>query len=270
MQRLPKAYIDRPGERGAALVVLAIAAVLGFMLLVVIIWAAGQYGAAGSRATGDADDPGTGTEETAPAGDGTGETVDAGDGGGGDTVAPVPGCIIFARHPRVTPRFIEKVVQIARQLRTDPNFLMATMKIESDFDHTVRNKMGGSATGLIQIIDSTAHRLGLPNASVLAGMSAEQQLDYVRRYYVMSGGGNGRMREVDDAYMVVFYPKAAGKAHEYVIARKTMACTAAARRTNAYCGNEPYDLNRDGVITKHEAGAKIRRVYNQEMSRCRR
>jgi hypothetical protein len=230
------------------------------MLLVIFAWVVSTLG-------GHAGDAGQGGDDAAAE---SGTAAEPGDPGDMETVEPVAGCIIFARHPRVTPRFVSKVVQIAASLRTDPNFLMATMKIESDFDHTIRNQMGGSATGLIQIVDKTAHSLGLPNAAVLATMSAEQQLEYVRRYYVMSGGGNGRMREVEDAYMVVFYPKAAGRSPEYVIATKRMACTAATRRFDAYCGNEPYDLNRDGVIQKKEAGNKVRRVYNQEMSRCRR
>jgi hypothetical protein len=248
-------YERRRGERGGLPVFIALAlVVLLFIILVVFLWAAGGGG------SGSQPDDGTGST-----GEGTGVVEGEDDGG---TVAPVPGCIIFRNHPRVTPRFLEKVVQTAASLRTDPNFLMATMKIESDFDHTIRNQMGGSATGLIQIVDKSARALGLPNAAVLASMSAVQQMEYVRRYYVMSGGANGRMREVEDAYMVVFYPKAAGQPAGYVIARQTVACTAATRRTDAYCGNQPYDLNRDGVITKSEAGAKVRRVYNAEMRKC--
>ena len=260
MKHTPRPFKDRRGERGgAAVIVIAVAAVCLFMLLVIFAWVVTSLGGHSGSAGSD-DDPAAES----------GTAADPGDPGDEGTVAPVEGCIIFANHPRVTPRFVAKVVQIAAQLRTDPNFLMATMKIESDFNPAIRNQMGGSATGLIQIVDSTAHRLGLPNAAVLASMSAEQQLEYVRRYYVMSGGANGRMREVEDAYMVVFYPKAAGRSPDYVIATKRMACTPATRRFDAYCGNEPYDLNRDGVILKKEAGYKVRRVYNQAMSRCRR
>lgn len=249
----------RRGERGALPLVFVLFAA-GFLLLVlvVVLLATAQQGPGGAAGT-----------ETETASDGSGAVTpdDETDPG---PVQIAAGCIIFARHPRVTPRFVEKVVQIARQLSTDPNFMMATMKIESDFDHTVRNRGGGSATGLIQIIDSTARALGLPNAAVLASMSAEQQLDYVRRYYVMSGGGGGRMRDPEDAYMVVFYPKAAGKSPDYVIATRRVACTAETRRYDAYCGNAPYDLNSDGVITKSEAGRKARRVYDAEVSKCAR
>jgi hypothetical protein len=248
----------RRGERGALPLMLALFAggIVIFVLAVLLLIQAQRAGSGGA-----------GGDETATEGGGAGE-VTPGDGGDPGPLQLAAGCIIFSRHPRVTPRFVEKVVQIARQLSTDPNFMMATMKIESDFDHTVRNRMGGSATGLIQIVDSTARSLGLPNAAVLASMSAEQQLDYVRRYYVMSGGGGGRMRDPEDAYMVVFYPKAAGQSSSYVIARRRVACTPEARRHDAYCGNEPYDLDHDGVILKSEAGRKARRVYDAEVRKC--
>lgn len=252
-------------QRGALPLLLAVAAVLVLILLLILVLFVAQR-ASHDDGTGDGTSDTEGSSTTSPsdkANPGPDDDTDSG------PVQIVNGCIIFSRHPRVNSAFIEKTVQIARQLRTDPNFLMATFKVESDFDHTIRNQVGGTATGLNQITDKSARGIGLPNAAALASMSAVQQLEYVRRYFVMAGGGGGRMRTPEDCYIANFYPRALGQADGYVIASRRVACTKDSRRWDAYCGNEPYDYDRNGTITKSEAARKVRKIYDTEIRKCK-
>ena len=62
---------------------------------------------------------------------------------------------------KVSVDFKRKVIDIARNLGTDPNYLLAVMSFETGhrFSPSVRNKASG-ATGLIQFMPKTAQSLG--------------------------------------------------------------------------------------------------------------
>ena len=159
------------------------------------------------------------------------------------SLANVPG------SEKVSEAFKQKVIQIAAQLQTDPNFLMAIMSFETggSFRPDQKNHAGSGATGLIQFMPKTAQSLGT-TTEALAKMTAEAQLDFVAKYFAPF---KGRMATVEDAYMAVLFPRAVGKSNSFVLFLKN---------TKAYRQNKGLDLDGDGKITKSEAAFKVSRL----------
>ena len=100
--------------------------------------------------------------------------------------------------------FKQKMEKIAAELDINPNRLMALMASETwgTFNPAIANKSTW-ATGLIQIMPSTATKLGT-TVSALRSMSAVQQLDYVKKYYQLSPGK--KFRSLKDLYLYTFFP----------------------------------------------------------------
>lgn len=152
---------------------------------------------------------------------------------------------------RVTQEFRVRVREIGGNLNIDPSWLMAVMGFETGytFSSSIKNP-GSSATGLIQFVSSTAKSLGTTTAQ-LARMSPVQQLDYVEKYFNQY---KGRINNLGDCYMAVFWPAAIGKPDSYVIA------TSPSRVYNANAG---LDVNRDGTITRGEAVSRVNDSYRR-------
>ncbi|MCE7987629.1 MAG: hypothetical protein DYG89_41220 [Caldilinea sp. CFX5] len=142
--------------------------------------------------------------------------------------------------------FKQKVIEMAQRLGTDPNFLMAIMSFESNgFNPQAKNPHSG-ATGLIQFMPKTAEKLGT-TTDALARMTAEQQLDYVAKYFAPY---TGRLKTLEDAYMAVLWPPAIGQGNNYVLFSSP---------SREYQQNQLLDLNKDGKITVTEAAAMVRK-----------
>lgn len=150
---------------------------------------------------------------------------------------------------RVSPLFVRKVLALAEALRVDPNWIMACIAFESSetFSSSVVNRVSG-ATGLIQFMSKTAAGMGTSTAE-LAQLTPEDQLDYVARYFQNYAG---KLKSLDDVYMVILWPKAVGKAADFALFK------AANKKSKAYVQNRGLDLNKDGTVTKAEAARKIR------------
>jgi peptidoglycan hydrolase-like protein with peptidoglycan-binding domain len=151
----------------------------------------------------------------------------------------------------VSQAFKDKVIRIAVDLDMNPNFLMAVMSFESGgtFSPSVRNAAGSGAVGLIQVMPATARALGTTTAE-LAAMTAEDQLDFVAKYFAPH---RGRLRSIEDTYMAVLWPKAIGKGLDFVLW---------ARGTVQYRQNSGLDIDRDGRITVLDASDKVRRILS--------
>ncbi len=160
--------------------------------------------------------------------------------GNGFALVNVPG------SERVSATFKERVVQIAGDLGTNPNFLMAVMSFETgeSFDPAKRNPVSG-AVGLIQFMRPTAVGLGTTQEA-LAQMTAEEQLDFVAKHFKPF---KNRLRTLEDAYMAVLFPAAVGKGANHVLFK---------RPTTRYNQNIGLDINRDGEITVGEAADRVR------------
>lgn len=140
--------------------------------------------------------------------------------------------------------FVAKMKTVATALAIDPDWLMATMWVESRLKPTAKNP-GSTATGLIQFMASTALKLGTTTAA-LRGMSRVQQLDYVLKYLKPY---RGKMKSALDVYTAVHYPVQLGKSITAVWYSKT-GSTSASRQ--AYAGNSQIDTrygNNDGAVS---------------------
>lgn len=153
---------------------------------------------------------------------------------------------------RVQEAFRAKVIAIAKGISADPNWLMAVMAFETGetFYPYVANGAGSKAIGLIQFVPSTAAGLGTTTQS-LARMSAVEQLDWVEKYYKPF---SGRVRNLGDAYMAVFWPPGIGKPDSYVLFTSA---------DPAYEKNKPLDRGNKGYITRGDCLVFVNAAYKK-------
>lgn len=147
------------------------------------------------------------------------------------------------------PDFKAKVEKIAKLLGTTSGALMAIFKQESGVNPHIQNSIG--ATGLIQFMPDTARRLGT-TTDALAKMDGVEQLDYVYRYYKMTGVGDG---SVGDLYMATFMPKYIGYPDSFVLGQSG----AEGFSGKVYAQNRGLDRNRDGAITVADVKQSVQR-----------
>lgn len=152
---------------------------------------------------------------------------------------------------RVSRQFRDRVRRMAIDLRMPsdgPNWLMACMAWESaeTFSPSIKNAAGSGATGLIQFMPATARGLGT-TTDHLADLTAEQQLEFVHRYFLPY---KGKLSLLSDVYMAILWPAAIGKSDTSVL-------WSAATRPMTYRQNAGLDWNKDLEITKGEAAAKV-------------
>ncbi len=152
--------------------------------------------------------------------------------------------------PAVQAGFAERVRQIARKYRMNPNWLMGVMNSETggSFDPAQKNMAGSGATGLIQFMPETARDLGT-TTTALSQMDEVEQLDWVDRYIErqMRNFRIDRIKDYDDLYLLVFYPAYVGKPNETEFP------------SYIYRQNAGVDDNKDGRITVADFKAFIRR-----------
>ena len=148
------------------------------------------------------------------------------------------------------PDFKAKLEKVATALGVKSSDLMAIFKQESNVNPAAVNASSG-ATGLIQFMPSTAQRLGTTTAD-LKTMDAVQQLDYVYKYFKMTGVGNGTL---GDLYMAVFMPKYVGYDDATVLGQHGAPGFAG----QVYAQNAGLDRNKDGAITVADVKSAVQR-----------
>ena len=167
---------------------------------------------------------------------------------------------------RVSQTFRDRVWWIADMLRLNPDDLMSCIAWETGrkFSASVKNMAGSGATGLIQFMPSTAVKLGTTTAK-LARMTAEDQLRYVYKYFQPYGPSDrypeGRLKSLEDIYMAILWPKGVGQPEDYILFDGRPAST----WKTAYRQNAGFDVNKDLVVTKAEASAKLRAMKAEGM-----
>jgi hypothetical protein len=144
------------------------------------------------------------------------------------------------------PDFYSRVLDISKNLGTDPNNLLAVMSFETGgtFSPSTKNTVNNKATGLIQFMPSTAESLGT-TTDELSKMSATDQLSFVEAYL---SPFKGNLKKLSDLYMAVFMPKFIKATEETMVALEG---------TDAYSQNKGLDVNKDGAITKLEVTQKV-------------
>ena len=155
---------------------------------------------------------------------------------------------------KVSAEFRERVFWIQDDLQLDADYLMACMAFETGerFTANVKNP-ASTATGLIQFMEFTAKRLGT-TTKALAKMTPEDQLNYVWKYF--NQWPKGSLKTLEDVYMAILYPKAIGKPLSYQMFIKG---------DDNYAVNAGLDTNKDHVVSKAEAAAKVLEKFNKGM-----
>lgn len=170
-------------------------------------------------------------------------------------------------YSKILPmEFVAKVNQVANKLLVNPNYLMACIAFETGetFSPSVLNKQS-NAIGLIQFMPFVcASLLGVENEMIkrlstedlleytkkFARMSAVEQMDYVEKYFLNQVG---KLKSLEDLYMAILWPAAVGKDNDYVLFQ------IGGKYPKRYLQNKGLDFNKDGLITKAEAAAKVRK-----------
>jgi hypothetical protein len=149
---------------------------------------------------------------------------------------------------KVSPEFRSKARAISGRLGCGPDDLMSCIAWESgrSFSPSKKNLAGSGATGLIQFMPATAVALGTTVAA-LAMLTAEQQLDWVEKYFQPY---KGKLATLADLYMAILWPVGVGKPMEYILWDQNS-------RPTTYRQNAGLDINHDGAITKAECAAKL-------------
>ena len=152
---------------------------------------------------------------------------------------------------KVDENFRERVRFIAEELGADPSHLMSCMAFETGrtFSPSIKNP-ASSATGLIQFMRDTAVGLGT-TVEELAQMTALEQLEYVRQYFLPYAGKLGTLA---DCYAAVIWPRAVGKPDDYVVFGKG---------SSAYEHNAALDFDKNGAVTKGECAAVVQRYLEE-------
>ena len=160
-----------------------------------------------------------------------------------------------------TPSFRAALLRTARAVGLDPDHLATVISFETggSFSPSQENRAGSSAVGLIQFTQGARDELGVSRSALMA-MSAEEQLEYVRRYFARKGFAPGKSRSLEDTYLAVFYPAAIGKSLGTVLFRKG---------DGVYEKNAGFDVAKKGYITVADVTAKIRGQYESGLQRPR-
>lgn len=145
---------------------------------------------------------------------------------------------------RAQPHFWRELHAVAARLETEPAWLLNVMACESLFDPDARNPLPGqTASGLLQIIEGTARRLGTTTAAIRR-MSAVEQLRLVEKYLEPF---RGRLNAISDVYTAVFRGSIVEGGDAVVVVDST-------REPRVYALNRSLDIDSDRRITKGELG----------------
>lgn len=160
--------------------------------------------------------------------------------------------IKIAWGAKVSSEFKFKVISICRDLRINPDFLMACMAFETaeTFSPSKKNMAGSSGTGLIQFMKATAEGLDT-SIEELSKMTAVQQLDYVKQYFKVQ---RKSYRTLEDVYLAILRPASVGKLTDHVLFSDG---------SKEYIQNKGLDLDKDGKITVKEVSTKVRLAYEK-------
>ena len=160
---------------------------------------------------------------------------------------------------KVSPEFKKRVIEICKELEINPDYLMACMAFESmeTFSPKKENKLS-KAIGLIQFTKPAIEMIGTTREK-LAKMTAIEQLEYVRKYFLPK---KGKLRSLEDIYMVILCPAAVGKGPDGIVYKKDK------RPIKYYEQNKGLDKNpRDGVITVSECSVVLNAAYKKGLSK---
>lgn len=168
-------------------------------------------------------------------------------------VQPTP----VVKDPRgntIPPALVTAASNVAKNNKWNVKYLLAVIGFETggSYSPSQKHSGGGSATGLIQFMPTTAVELGT-TTDKLAKMNHAQQMVYVEKYLKVKLDGVVNPN-LSDMYMAVLWPKAVGKKDTTVI----WGNSEKSKYRRQYKANKGLDVNKNGYITKAEAAAKVK------------
>ncbi len=112
--------------------------------------------------------------------------------------------------PNLGQNFYPKLVQIASEVGMKPEDIIAIMASESGINSKIPNQAGASAIGLIQFTPNTLKGLGYDKDwREFGNVSAEEQLDYVKRYIQSQAKFAGKpLQSAAQFYVATYWPVA--------------------------------------------------------------
>jgi hypothetical protein len=172
---------------------------------------------------------------------------------------------------KVSKVFVEKVIAWCKKHElwdNAPSALMACINFETGgtFSPTIRNGAGAYYFGLIQFGKDAALDLSRvykdPRVTVewLITLSAEEQLDWVFKYFEMWMKRGKKYNRLEDFYLTIFYPAAVGKKPDEVIFSKDVE-----KERLGYTQNKGFDFDKDGRITVGEINTRLYTSYYDGM-----
>ncbi|MBN2664566.1 MAG: transglycosylase SLT domain-containing protein [Bacteroidales bacterium] len=144
-------------------------------------------------------------------------------------------------------KFIGTVIDIAKRLDIDPNWLMALMYHESGLNHKAQNSMG--CVGLIQFCPVVYRDTWGISKDYLLNISNVHQLNFVLKYLTPYAG---LMKKPIDVFLAAFYPYALKnkKLNDKKWAFGSEKSLDYAKIVKNW--NPGFDVNNDGVITSND------------------
>ncbi|WP_369608219.1 hypothetical protein [Snodgrassella alvi] len=142
------------------------------------------------------------------------------------------------KNKNFTKEKAESIARVAKNIGVDPNDLAAVISFETGgtFNPNIRNPKS-SATGLIQFMAGSGGKKGLyygMTRDQFGGLSFDEQMKYVERYFRERGFDGKKKRDVADTYTAV-----TGYGYR--------------KGSKAYELNSKWDSNGDNYIAKGEA-----------------
>lgn len=150
----------------------------------------------------------------------------------------------------------ELLNSLSAKLGIEPKFLDVVIRAESGWKPGAVNPSTG-ATGLIQFMPNTALSLGT-TVEALRTMTIYEQWPFVEKYLLP---WKSKMKEGIDVYFAVFFPLAMGKPDSFRLETKNIRASKIAQQ------NAPYDLNKDGVITKGEVRRFLEKKFSMDLKK---
>ncbi len=151
----------------------------------------------------------------------------------------------FERLLSQHPEFLPELQQVAARIETRPEWLLNVIASESSFIPSARNRLPRqTASGLLQIIESTAAGLGTTTATIRR-MNAVEQLRLIEKFFTPF---RGKLNSLGDVYLAVFRGFIVAGGPETVVA----PLDGSRKERRVYYLNRGLDVDRNGRITKGE------------------
>jgi Transglycosylase SLT domain len=151
----------------------------------------------------------------------------------------------FDKILRGQPHFWLELQAVAARLKTQPEWLLNVMAVESLLNPSARNSLPGqTASGLLQFIEATAQSMGTTTAAIRR-MSPVEQLRLIEKYLTPF---RGRLHSQADIYTAVFRGFIVAGGDASVVA----PLDSSKKEQRIYSLNRWLDFNSDGKITKGE------------------